>query len=86
MKKRRLMKVQVSKWFWIDWMTQGFTNTGFVVNSGIPKGAEFVRAWHEDHTGHLFFVFHHESFAPVPLGAEIPLLEVTLHSLPAGRD
>lgn len=80
MKTRRLKMARVSKHFWIYWMTQDYVNPGFEVVEGIPKGAEFVRAFHDEHTGHLYFVFSHETFAPVPFGGKIPVMDIVLHS------
>lgn len=76
---RRLVRVPISFPLLIELLTQGSRNmfsdrVGLapICEQGLPADASFVGSYTDNATSCGYLVFHHSSFAPVALGAELP--------------
>lgn len=67
--------VQISFGLLQELVTVGWTCNA-KCSKGLPVGARLVRSYTDDRLGIGCLVFEHESFEPVKLGDEIPVLDV----------
>ena len=67
----RLVRVPVSIELWQQIMTEGYEGH-FRCIEGLPEGAELVHSYYEGNPPTAFLVFHHPSFANVPILGELP--------------
>ena len=58
----------------------GFETSNLKVRAGIPNGAKLVCARVQD--GILQLTFEHSSFVSLPVGAQPPVLEMRVETLP----
>ena len=85
----RLVTVPISLQFWQEMCTQGWKvgHNGYAVEcvEGLPEGAELVNSYYEGNRQTAYLVFHHPSFADVPVGGTIPEFAPVLRDVEAGE-
>ena len=78
--KRKLMAVMVANYFLIQMLTEGWESDGLIkCTKGIPKDAEYIYHLYDPKCQAILFIFRHDSFRPLELGEEIPLMDVIHH-------
>lgn len=72
--RMRVVEVSISQFD--DLFTAGHEFKRMAIKTGLPEGARFVTVTHDAQRGIIQFVYIHESFAPVPAGAWVPVQDV----------
>jgi hypothetical protein len=77
MRERRLVYVAVAFEFLLEMMAEGFTILGAnKTTKGLPKDAVFISSRFDEKTMAAYLLFEHESFEPVLIGSEIPIIDI----------
>lgn len=80
MNDRRIRLVRIAPELLQEIITQG-NELHCVVTEGLPLDATPRHSSFDPVNGCAVFVYEHESFAPVALGEEIPILRVTFETI-----
>jgi hypothetical protein len=81
--QRRLRAVPISPDLLTEFLTQGWEvgqDRFLRCTFGLPPGAILAHSDYDPHTHTTYFVYWHESFEPVELGARVPVLVCTYES------
>lgn len=73
---KRLVCVRVSQPFLIYLFTKGNKTSAVECVEGLPEGAKFHNSYYEWESNSAYLVFSHESFAEVPDGEKLPILNI----------
>jgi hypothetical protein len=77
MKERRLVRVDISFDLLINLMSEDYESGGIIKTiEGLPDDAEFVGSA-QTTTNTVTLFFHHDSFEPIPIVSQLPLIMPT---------